>query len=74
MSARSPRFRKLGKDGPEVPTLGYGLISLAGFYGSPPDKEARFAVLDHAAKIGETFWDSSEFVAMLFAASEIGMS
>ena len=68
MSAKSTR--KLGKAGPEVPALGYGLISLAGFYGSPPDNETRFAVLDHAAKIGETFWDSSEFVSVLLTASK----
>jgi aryl-alcohol dehydrogenase-like predicted oxidoreductase len=70
MSATSTHLRKLGKNGPEMPALGYGLISLAGLYGSPPDKEARFAVLDHAAKIGETFWDSSEFVEILFVAPE----
>lgn len=55
-------LRKFSKDGPEIPALGFGLISLAGFYGSPPDSETRFAVLNHALDIGETFWDSSECV------------
>ena len=70
MSKKTTILRRLGKGGPEVPALGYGLISLAGFYGSPPDKEERFAVLDHAAKIGETFWDSSEFVFTLAEGEE----
>ena len=64
MPTTSIALRKLGKNGPEIPALGFGLISLAGLYGSPPDDEERFSVLDRALHIGETFWDSSEFVAV----------
>jgi hypothetical protein len=60
MPSKNIPLRRLGRDGPEVPALGYGLISLAGLYGSAPNDEERFAVLDHAVEIGETFWDSSE--------------
>jgi aryl-alcohol dehydrogenase-like predicted oxidoreductase len=50
--------RKLGKNGPEVPRLGLGLMGLSGVYGLPaPDKE-RLAFLDEAYKMGERFWDT----------------
>ena len=29
-------------------------------YGSVPGDEERFAILDRALELGETFWDSSE--------------
>ncbi|KAJ9217577.1 hypothetical protein DTO166G4_759 [Paecilomyces variotii] len=52
--------RPLGKDGPELPRLGLGLMSASGMYGpSPPDDE-RFAFLDEAYKRGEIFWDTAD--------------
>jgi aryl-alcohol dehydrogenase-like predicted oxidoreductase len=46
----------MGKNGPQVPALGYGCMNLSAYYttNSAPDEE-RFKVLDHAAKLGATF-------------------
>lgn len=52
--------RKLGKNGPEVTRLGFGLMGLSAFYGAPKSDEERFAVLDHAYESGELFWDSAD--------------
>jgi aryl-alcohol dehydrogenase-like predicted oxidoreductase len=51
----------LGKDGPQVPALGFGLMSMSyAPYGSIPSDEERFALLDRAVELGATFWDTSE--------------
>ena len=62
MSLKTIPYRKLGKNGPNVPALGFGLISLAGAYGTPPEEEEQFEILDRAAELGETFWDTAEYV------------
>ena len=49
---------KLGKNGPEIPRLGFGLMGLSAFYGGYESDEKRFEVLDRAIELGETFWDS----------------
>ena len=61
MSAKSvPRY-PLGKDGPKVPALGFGLMGMSHHvYGSNPSDEERFALLDRAVELGATFWDSAE--------------
>ncbi|KAL4941125.1 hypothetical protein BDV06DRAFT_229867 [Aspergillus oleicola] len=68
--------RPLGKNGPEVVRLGFGTLGLSTFYGPPPPDPERFAVLDKAYKLGETFWDtamlygdSEEFIGRWFAAN-----
>ncbi|KAI2618469.1 Aldo/keto reductase [Hypoxylon sp. NC1633] len=53
--------RQLGKDGPLVPRIGYGAMGLSMSYGKALPDEQRFEILDRAHKIGETFWDSSDF-------------
>lgn len=60
MPANSVPLRKLGKNGPSVPALGFGLMVLAGAYGTPPDDDERFQILDRALELGETFWDTAE--------------
>ena len=52
--------RQLGKNGPNVPALGFGAMGLSASYGAVGDNEARFAVLDRALELGTTFWDSSD--------------
>lgn len=52
--------RKLGKNGPHVTGIGYGLMGLSAFYGKPKPDEERYAVLDHVYKSGELFWDSAD--------------
>ncbi|KAE8452550.1 hypothetical protein EG329_000453 [Mollisiaceae sp. DMI_Dod_QoI] len=52
--------RQLGKDGPQVPSLGFGLMELSiGYGGKAPLDEERNKVLDHAWKLGTTFWDTA---------------
>ena len=52
--------RQLGKNGPQVTALGFGLMGLSAFYGKPESDEARFNVLDAAYERGETNWDSAD--------------
>lgn len=52
--------RKLGKNGPLVPAMGFGLMGLSAFYGKPQPDAERFKVLDRAYELGETFWDSAD--------------
>ena len=49
---------KLGRNGPSIPRLGFGLMGLSSFYGATESDELRFKVLDRAIELGETFWDS----------------
>ena len=60
MLSKSVPVRKLGKNGPIVPALGYGLMGMSYSYGTPPSDEERFKVLDRAVELGATFWDSAE--------------
>ena len=55
--------RKLGKNGPEVTALGFGLMGLSAFYGKPKPDEERYAMLDHVYDSGERFWDSADMYA-----------
>ncbi|KAH9203366.1 NADP-dependent oxidoreductase domain-containing protein [Leptodontidium sp. 2 PMI_412] len=57
------QMRQIGKNGPRVPALGFGLMGLSAAYGAPESDEARFKVLDRAYELGETFWDSADLYA-----------
>ena len=52
--------RKLGKHGPEVTSMGLGLMGLSIAYGSAGNDEERFKVLDRAHELGERNWDSAD--------------
>lgn len=60
MAARASPLRRLGKNGPHIPALGFGLMGMSGVYGQFPSDEERFAILDRALELGATFWDSAE--------------
>lgn len=61
MPSQTVPTRRLGKDGPLVPAMGFGLMMMtAPSYGELPEDDVRFQLLDHALQIGATFWDTSE--------------
>lgn len=49
----------LGAHGLRVPAIGLGCMGMSDFYGSSSDAD-NLAVLEHAAHIGCTFWDTSD--------------
>jgi aryl-alcohol dehydrogenase-like predicted oxidoreductase len=52
--------RQLGKDGPQVTALGFGLMGLSAFYGKPGSDEERLDFLDHVYQSGAHNWDSAD--------------
>ena len=48
---------KLGQNGPRVPRLGAGLMSLSGIYGEPMPDADRLAFLDGLHERGAVFWE-----------------
>ncbi|GAB1321040.1 hypothetical protein MFIFM68171_11250 [Madurella fahalii] len=55
--------RKLGKDGPEITAIGFGLMGLSTAYGSVGPDEERLKVLDRAWELGCTNWDTADLYA-----------
>jgi aryl-alcohol dehydrogenase-like predicted oxidoreductase len=53
------RMRKLGNQGLEVSELGLGCMGMSDFYGSSSESQ-NLHVLDRAAAIGCTFWDTAD--------------
>jgi hypothetical protein len=68
MSQAVPKIvtRALGKNGPQIPRLGLGLMGLSGHYGLPAPDEERLAFLDKAYEMGERYWDTGKPVANEF--------
>ncbi|KZV87722.1 aldo-keto reductase [Exidia glandulosa HHB12029] len=52
--------RTLGRNGPKVSALGFGLAGISYAYGEPLPEDKTFALLDKAIELGATFWDSSD--------------
>jgi len=50
----------LGRDGPLIPTLGFGAMGLSAFYGSTGTEAERLAVLDRAYGLGVWHWDTAD--------------
>jgi aryl-alcohol dehydrogenase-like predicted oxidoreductase len=50
---------KLGSQGLHVPAIGLGCMGMSDFYGSSSETQ-NLSVLDRAAEIGCTFWDTSD--------------
>lgn len=56
----------LGRGGPLVARLGFGLMGMSSpSYGSIPDDSENFKLLDRAYELGATFWDSAEYVLLV---------
>ncbi|CAK7230010.1 hypothetical protein SBRCBS47491_007442 [Sporothrix bragantina] len=53
--------RTLGRDGPAIAAVGFGLMGLSTAYGTPGTDDERLALLDHAWEIGATNWDTADF-------------
>jgi Aldo/keto reductase family len=61
MSSSSPLpTRQLGKDGPQVTALGFGLMGLSAFYGATESDEERLKFLDYIYASGQRFWDTAD--------------
>ena len=56
----APATRPLGSNGPELPAMGIGLMSLGHMYGSAGDDQTRLDFLTGTYKLGATFWDDSD--------------
>ncbi|KAH0829445.1 Aldo-keto reductase yakc [NADP(+)] [Fonsecaea pedrosoi] len=50
----------LGKDGPSIPAMGIGMMSLGHAYGSAGGDEERLAFLDAVYALGATHWDDAD--------------
>ncbi|KAJ5731107.1 NADP-dependent oxidoreductase domain-containing protein [Penicillium malachiteum] len=55
--------RALGLGGPQVPAIGFGLMSIGGTYGSAGSLDEKVAVLEHAHATGQWFWDTADLYA-----------
>lgn len=56
---------QLGRNGPQIPRLGIGLVGASGMYGIPASDVERLAFLDEVYKKDETFWGTGKFPARL---------
>ncbi|KAI0533026.1 NADP-dependent oxidoreductase domain-containing protein [Xylaria digitata] len=52
--------RQLGKDGPTIPAVGFGLMGFSVGYGAAEGNEDRFKLLDRAWELGCVNWDTAD--------------
>lgn len=52
--------RQLGRNGPQVSAIGFGVMGLSPFSTEPPPDEERFKILDRAIELGCTYFDSAD--------------
>lgn len=52
--------RNLGPEGPQVPAVGLGLMSIGGIYGSAGTLDEKLAFLNQAHAVGQYFWDTAD--------------
>ncbi|CAF1442439.1 unnamed protein product [Rotaria magnacalcarata] len=52
--------RQLGKNGPQVSSIGFGAMGLSAFYGPTVSDEERFKVIDRTIELGCNFIDTAD--------------
>ncbi|KAI3316624.1 Aldo/keto reductase [Xylariaceae sp. AK1471] len=57
---KSTRTRQLGRDGPKIPAVGFGLMGFSLGYGAAESNQDRFKLLDRAWELGCTNWDTAD--------------
>ncbi|KAH8799862.1 NADP-dependent oxidoreductase domain-containing protein [Xylogone sp. PMI_703] len=60
MAMKTTPLHKLGKNGPSIPPMGFGLMTIAGAHGDRPSDEEQFSILDRALELGDIFWDTAD--------------
>lgn len=58
------KTKQLGTEGPEVSTIGLGLMGMSDFYGRPDDEEESLRVIHAAIERGITLLDTGDFYGM----------
>ena len=52
--------RRLGKNGPEVSSIGLGCMGMSFSFGAPPDEREMITLIRAAVERGVTFFDTAE--------------
>ncbi|CAF0798099.1 unnamed protein product [Adineta ricciae] len=60
MSCLTMPKRQLGKKGPNVSAIGFGMMGLSICYGAVASDEERFKILDRAIELGCTYFDTAD--------------